>query len=88
VVSRWGYADSQQPELEDGGMKKQMDKADKLRGVFKGVKVKAALAKDAVVIFRATKAEKSDMQKTARALSMSLTEYLGRLHTLAKENMR
>jgi hypothetical protein len=65
-----------------------MGKADKLSGVFKGVKVKAALAKDAVVIFRATKSEKADMQEVAKSLGLSLTEYLGRLHTLAVGNMK
>lgn len=61
---------------------------DKLAKAFRGAKVKAKLTKSAVVIFRTTETEKADMQKTAKALGMHLTEYLGRLHTLAKENMR
>lgn len=62
-------------------------KTDKLAKAFKGGKLKAKLAKSAVVIFRTTEAEKADMQATAKKLGMHLTEYLGRLHTLAKENM-
>jgi hypothetical protein len=63
-------------------------KPDKLSKVFKGIKVKSELSKDAVIIFRATESEKSDMQATAKKLGLSLTEYLGRLHALAKENMK
>ena len=59
----------------------------KLDGVFKGTKLKAALAKNAVVVFRATSGEKADMQKTAKSLGLSLTEYIGRLHALATAQM-
>jgi predicted PhzF superfamily epimerase YddE/YHI9 len=61
---------------------------DKLNGVFKGSKLKAVLAKKAVIVFRATDAEKADMQATAKGLGLSLTEYIGRLHALARAQLK
>jgi DNA-directed RNA polymerase subunit E'/Rpb7 len=63
-------------------------KSDKLDKVYKGGKLKEALTKDSVVLFRTTKAEKEDMQATAQKLGLTLTEYLGRLHTLAKAQLK
>ena len=62
--------------------KAKMDKA------FKGVKVKTELAKDAVIIIRASATVKADMQTTAKGLGLSLTEYLTNLHALAKPQLK
>lgn len=70
-------------------MKKQTVKEKaKMDTALKGIKLKEALAKDAIVLFRTTKSEKADMQATAKGLGLSLTEYLGRLHALAKPQLK
>jgi predicted PhzF superfamily epimerase YddE/YHI9 len=43
-----------------------------------------SLAKTETVVFRVSKAEKADMQATASKMGLSLTEYLTRLHQIAK----
>lgn len=47
-----------------------------------------ALAKTSVVTFRVSKADKDEMQTTAARLKLTLTEYLLRLHAIAKGKLR
>jgi transcriptional regulator with PAS, ATPase and Fis domain len=63
----------------------QKAKTDK---AFEGKKLKPDMAKNAVIIIRATQADKDDMQKTAKRLGMSLTEMLTRLYALAKPQLK
>jgi len=49
-----------------------------------GKQLKDSLAKTETVVFRVSKAEKADMQATAGKMGLSLTEYLTRLHAIAK----
>ena len=46
--------------------------------------VKDSLAKTEVVVFRVSKTDKADMQATAKALGLTLTDYLSRLHQIAR----
>lgn len=60
----------------------------KVDRAFVGAKLKAALPKKAVIIIRASATVKADMQKTAKGLGLSLTEYLTNLHALAKAQLK
>ena len=62
--------------------KAKMDKA------YTGAKLKTALPKTAVIIIRASATVKQDMMDTVKGLGMSLTDYLTRLHELAKPNLK
>ena len=42
----------------------------------------AALRKDEMIVFRVSKSDKAEMQKTAKGFRLTLTEYLMRLHQL------
>ena len=63
----------------------QKAKTDK---AYHGTKLKVALPKTAVIIIRASATVKQDMMDTAKRLGMSLTDYLTRLHELAKANLK
>ena len=49
-----------------------------------GKQLRASLAKTVSVIFRTSVNEKADMMKTAKSMGLSLTEYLTRLHAIAR----
>jgi hypothetical protein len=51
---------------------------------MKGKQLKDAIAKTDVVTFRVSKVDKAEMQATAAKLGLSLTEYLSRLHAIAR----
>ena len=68
--------------------KQTAKQAAKVAGAFKDVKVKAELAKSAVIIIRASATVKAEMQATAKGLGLSLTEYLTNLHALAKAQLK
>ena len=55
---------------------------------MKPKQLRDTLAKTQVVTFRVSKADKDDMQATAADLGLTLTEYLVRLHTIAKGKLR
>jgi hypothetical protein len=69
-------------------LKQTAQQKEKTERAFKGAKLKEALPKTAVIIIRASATDKEDMQETAQNLGMSLTEYLTRLHTLAKPQLK
>lgn len=47
-----------------------------------------ALAKTAVVTFRVSVQDKAEMQATAEKLGLTLTDYLLRLHGIAKQKLK
>jgi hypothetical protein len=49
---------------------------------------KKDLAKSETIIFRVSAKDKAEMQKTAKKLGLSLTEYLTRLHQIAQERLK
>ena len=54
---------------------------------MKGKELNHALAKTEVVTFRVSKTDKAEMQAMAKKLKLSLTEYLVRLHGIAKSKL-
>jgi hypothetical protein len=61
-----------------------------MKGLAKmtGKALKDTLAKTEMVVFRVSKSDKTDMQAMAKRLGLSLTEYLGRLHSIAKQKLK
>jgi predicted DNA binding CopG/RHH family protein len=58
-----------------------------LEKAMKGI-TKKDLAKSETIIFRVSSKDKDQMQKTAKKLGLSLTEYLTRLHQIAVEQLK
>jgi antitoxin component of RelBE/YafQ-DinJ toxin-antitoxin module len=54
---------------------------------MKGVDTKKELVKSSVIIFRVNDREKAEIQKTAKSLGMTTTEYFTRLHAIAKSRL-
>lgn len=70
--------------------KKKAQQFDKLAAVLKGIpssRLREILVKDTPITFRATRHERDDMHRVAKACGLTLTDYLIRLHVFASQRL-